>query len=60
MKKILLLSVMFIGATLFFTACSPYYHQPNYYSYRRAYPPPLPARVYVTRCAALLFNPAAI
>ena len=48
MKKILLIAVLFIGATMFFSSCSPYfYDRPYDYSYRRAYPPPPPPRVYV-------------
>ena len=45
MKKILLIAVLFIGATMFFSSCSPYYYERPYdYSYRRSTPPP---RVYV-------------
>ena len=48
MKKILLIAVLFIGATMFFSSCSPYfYDRPYDYSYRRAYPPPPPPQVYV-------------
>ena len=48
MKKILLIAILFIGITMFFSSCSPYfYDRPYDYSYRRAYPPPPPPQVYV-------------
>ncbi len=43
MKKIIIIAVFVLGATLFFTSCSPYYYDR---SYVRSYQPP-PPRVYV-------------
>jgi hypothetical protein len=42
MKKIIIIAVLFFGATLFFTSCSPYYYQRPYNRYSA--PPP---RVFV-------------